>query len=91
MIEGRTSSGFAFCLDPDSLDDMELLEKIGAWDKGDITCIKDVIIGIIGQGGKDALYEHCRDEKGKVRASKVMTEIIEIFDIAKKTNDEAKN
>lgn len=74
----RTSSGFEFELDPKRLDDMELIEALADLDKNP-TGIPRVLRLILGDDGKDRLYEHCRDESGRVPASRVGAELTEIF------------
>ena len=74
----RTASGFEFELDPKQLDDMELIEALADLDKNP-TGIPRVLRLILGDDGKGRLYEHCRDESGRVPASRVAAELVEIF------------
>lgn len=89
MTEGKTKSGFAYVIDDDINDDMELLEGFIALDNGDMTSLPKCIISLLGDEQKTALYEHCRSEKtGRVSAKKVMAEVGEILNSVK---DEVKN
>lgn len=89
MVEGKTKSGFAFRIDDDVRDDMELLEGFIALDNGDMTALPKCITSLLGQEQKDKLYDHCRNKKtGRTSAKQVMAEISEILNNAK---DEVKN
>jgi|GEM_PF-521680 len=89
MTEGKTKSGFAFKIDEDVRDDMELLEGFIDLDDGDMKALPKCIIALLGKEQKIALYNHCRSEKtGRVSASKVMKEVKEILDFA---SEEVKN
>ena len=77
----RTASGFEFQIDKAALDDMELVEALANIDK-DPTVIPTILRLILGDEGKGKLYEHCRDESGRVRASRVAAEITDIFRLA---------
>lgn len=78
MIEGKTKSGFAFSIDPEILDDMELLEAIADADENPIR-ITSVLKRLLGEEQKRALYEHLRNEKGRVSIKAVSQEIVDIF------------
>ena len=89
MTEGKTKSGFAYVIDDDVRDDMELLEGFIALDNGDMTSLTQCITSLLGDEQKRALYDHCRSEKtGRVSAKKVMAEVGEILNDAR---DEVKN
>lgn len=83
MIEGKTATGFRFNLTEDVTDDMELLEGLIKLDKGDVSDLPEVITALMGDKQKEKLYNHCRDKKtGRVKASKVLAEVGEIFKAA---------
>ncbi len=89
MTEGKTKSGFAYVIDDDVRDDMELLEGFIALDNGDMTSLPQCITSLLGDEQKRALYDHCRSEKtGRVSAKKVMAEVGEILNDVR---DEVKN
>ena len=79
MFKGTTSSGFAFELNEDVLDDYELLESLRKLDKGDGEYAVDVVEQLLGEEQKERLKKHLRNENGKVSAKKLMEEIGEIF------------
>lgn len=78
MIEGKTQSGFAFSIDPEIQDDMELLEAIADADENPLR-ITSVLKRLLGEEQKRALYEHLRNEKGRVSIKAVSQEIVDIF------------
>lgn len=89
MAEGKTSSGFAYVIDEDVNDDMELLEGFIALDSGDMTSLPQCITSLLGAEQKKALYDHCRSEKtGRVSSKKVIAEVGEII---KSVQSEVKN
>ena len=71
-ITGTTESGFRYTLPPDALDDYELLENLCDIDNGDAS-------KITGNAQIEALKDHVRKENGRVPASKMIEEIIQIF------------
>lgn len=78
-MEGKTSSGFVYSVAEGAEDDMELLEALIDIDEGKLSGIRNAITMLIGEDGKNALYEHCR-VNGRVSATKVMEEIKEILE-----------
>lgn len=83
VIKGITKSGFSFEIDEDTLNDAELLEELISLDKGDATKYPEVVKMILGEDQKKALYDHIRNEKGRVPLDKLSNEIIEIFQTSK--------
>lgn len=78
MRKVRTASGFEMEADENRLDDMELLDAIVRLDEGDMLAMP-VVIGKICGEGKKRLYDHCREEDGRVPIEKLTTEVTEIF------------
>lgn len=83
MIEGKTKSGFEFCLDEEALDDYELLEMLCEVDKGKDSILIDAVKKLVGDEQEKQLREHVRNEKGRVSAAKMTAEIGEILASAK--------
>ena len=77
-MKGTTSSGFAFDLPDDVMNDMELFEDLRDMDRGDATAMVSVVQRLMGDQ-KRALYDHLRTESGRVPIDKVTDEILEIF------------
>ena len=79
MITGKTQSGFEYRIDDTVSDDYELLELMGAVRGGDTLAIFELVERLLGKEQKDKLKEHCRDEDGKVKISRMSQEIVDIF------------
>ena len=87
MLEGTTSTGFAYEVEEDVLDDYELLELMCEADKGKGGAWLEVTEKLLGKKQKEDLKEHVRNEKGKVSAKRMIEEVLEILD----ANREGKN
>lgn len=81
MIHVETKSGFVCDIPEENLDNMELLEELVKWQRGDRLACIPVIQHLLGEECKKSLYDYCRDEKGRVRASRVTAEAMEIIAI----------
>lgn len=78
-ITGTTESGFRYTLPPDALDDYELLENLCDIDNRDASKITGTARQLLGDAQIEALKDHVRKENGRVPASKMIEEIIQIF------------
>lgn len=78
MIEGVTSTGFAFAVDEGVFNDMELFDDLVALDKGDGSILPSLVDRLLGDQ-KPALYDHLRGENGRVPIDRVGAAILEIF------------
>lgn len=86
-MKGTTESGFKFEIEEDALDDIELLEGLCALDRGELDALPTVLERIIGTEQKKDLYNHVRNEKGRVPTTAVVNEIKNIFEAAKETKN----
>lgn len=82
MITGTTRSGFAFEVPEDIANDMELFESLCDMDSGDVKAVVPVVRRVLGDR-KKALYDHLRNENGRVPIEAVVEEIIDIINAAK--------
>ena len=82
MIKGKTLTGFAFEIEDEARDDMEMLENLTAISKGDLTVLPETLVMLLGEDQKKKLYDHCRGKSGRVSSKKVMEEVKNIFDAA---------
>ena len=73
-----TSSGFVAETDISRVDDMLFLETIRRIQKGELLAYIDAAEMILGEKGKNALYEHLRTEDGHVPTSAFNAELTEI-------------
>lgn len=78
MITGTTKQGFAFEVDRNVIDDMELLEQIAACDENPMALAK-VTKMILGEEQRKRLYDHLRNEQGRVPIKEVSEAISDIF------------
>lgn len=78
-----TNSGFEIDVDNLVLDDMETFELICALDGGDATKLPALLSRLFTPEQKKALYDHVREEDGRVPISAVMKQVGEIFNALK--------
>ena len=83
---GRTESGFEFDVDDKSLDDYELLEDLAEIADGNEGKVVSVFTRLLGSEQKNKLKEHVRNDAGKVSASGMTKELLNIFNILKGKN-----
>ena len=74
-----TKTGFEIDLDPSVMDDMEVFELIVKIDKGEVTELPALLGMIFTPEQKKALYDHCRNDAGRVPISAVSNEFAEIL------------
>ncbi len=78
-MKGITKSGFVFDINEDCLDDYETLEVLIQANNGDKVALFTAVERLLGAEQKERLKDHLR-ENGKVRATKMVEEIQEIFE-----------
>lgn len=91
MIKGKTESGFAFQIDEEARDDMELLDAILKLDAGERQYMSEVVERLLGEEQRNKLYDHCRGKSGRVLASKVLSEVNGIFEVIQNSDSDLKN
>ena len=74
-----TSTGFEIDVDEQCIDDMELFDAVAESQKGNVIAVTTVIGKIFGER-KQALYDHVRDESGRVPTQAVVSELTEVFE-----------
>ena len=85
-MQGKTKSGFEFEVDQKKLDDYELLEDLADMADGKEGKIVFVIKRLLGEEQKDRLKDFLRDKDGRVAASEMTRELMEIFNALKAKN-----
>lgn len=88
MIEGKTASGFEFSVDERVVTDFTFLELLT---KLDGQAMMQLPGRLLGETGKAALIEHCRDEEGFVPAARISEECMEIVNLCGERNKAVKN
>ena len=79
MIKEKTKTGFKFEVDGDVVRDMEFIE-LAAASQEDGLLLPKVIELVLGTEQKKALYDHVRNENGRVIVDDVSREFGEILD-----------
>lgn len=79
MIRGKTKSGFAYELDENCMDDMEIIDVLAKVQDGDPIACSHLIDKMLGTEGKKALYDHLRTEDGRVPIKAFVDELGEIL------------
>lgn len=80
MIQGKTKSGFEFEIDERAMDNMELVDALAEASDEDPISVSRVVKLFLGEKLRKRLYDHLRDEKGRVPVSAVNNEVSEIFE-----------
>lgn len=86
MLKGKTAAGFVYEVNPDVLNDMELMEALAEVDTNPLHLPK-VIRTVLGDDQKAAFYDHYRNENGKVPVDVISAAFVEILS----TNNQGKN
>lgn len=81
MLKGKTESGFCFEIDETALDDMEFVEALADLEE-DALKFPKVCNMLLGKDQKKKLYDHLRNENGKVPVEAVSNAIAEIMSVA---------
>lgn len=81
MVKGKTSSGFRFTINPEDVNDMDFLERLGQA-SADITKMPAIIKEVLGEDQRKKMYDHLRTESGKVPIDKAMELFQEILTVA---------
>ena len=84
MVKGKTNSGFEFTLEDETLDDYELLEVLQEIDAGAYEKTTGMVKMLLGEEQKNALKDHISDEHGRVSTTRLMEEVMEIFEESNK-------
>lgn len=74
----KTSSGFAYSINENALNNFELLDLFAGVDENPLLLPKAIEM-LLGKDGKEALYNHVRLEDGTVPADKISDELAEII------------
>lgn len=87
MRRGTTETGFEFEIDEEDWDDMEFIELMAEVETNALAYPK-MVERMLGKEQKKRLYDHVRNEKGRVPIEPLKKEIDDIFDSA---GQDAKN
>ena len=79
MIKGTTSSGFAYELPENAIDNMELVDALAETTDGNPVAVSRVCRLFLGDILRKRLYDHLRTEDGRVPIEALSNELGEIF------------
>ena len=80
MIEGKTKTGFAYQLDDDAMNNMELVDAMAELDDGvHPFALSRVCLLLLGKDQRRRLYDHIRTEDGRVPPQAMGEEIADII------------
>lgn len=89
-VTGVTPGGFEFTTDVRAISDMEFLEDLANVDKNPLV-LPRLCERMLGNAGKKALYDFCRDEDGYVTAEAIEPVFTDILKILSEKSKEVKN
>lgn len=87
-MKGKLKNGFEFDIEPEILDDMELIDALAKVQGEDATAISIVVEKIFGDEQRKALYDSVRTDTGRVPIQSVVNAVVEIFEAL---GDQGKN
>lgn len=79
MKEGTTSTGFAYTIEDERLDDYETFELLCELDEGKTAVLPKVIKALLGDEQEKALRAHLKARDGRVSTTAMMAEVSEIL------------
>ena len=88
MKKGKLANGFEYEVDEMVLDDMELLDAVAEAQDENPLKISQVITMVLGKEQKRHLYDHIRNENGRVPTAAAIDAIMELFEAL---GDDGKN
>lgn len=78
-------------VNPESLDNAELLDAVVEGDEGDVRAVSRILRILLNAEDKKALYDVLREEDGRVPTARVADTIAEIFTKLGEKEEAAKN
>ena len=79
MVKGKTKTGFAFSVDEDAMNDMELVDVLADKETDDAFRMSYILKRLLPAEQRKKLYDHVRTDTGRVPVDAVVTEIEDIF------------
>lgn len=90
-ITGVLQNGFRYEIDEDRFDDIEFFEGLSDLSRGNLSDLRGTLEKLLDREQKAALYEHLRDDNGRVSYKAVMECVGEIMRDAGEKNRSLKN
>lgn len=79
MVNGKTKSGFAFSVDENAMNDMELVDVLADKETDDAFRMSYILKHLLPADQRKKLYDHVRTDNGRVPVDAVAAEIEDIF------------
>lgn len=79
MVNGKTKTGFAFSIDENAMNDMELVDVLADKEIDDAFRMSYILKRLLPADQCKRLYDHVRTEHGRVPVDAVVAEIEDIF------------
>lgn len=86
MIKGTTAGGFEFEIEPEAINDMEFLERLGDASE-DVTKMPKIMTDVLGAEGRKKLYDFVRTDSGRVPIVAAIELFQEVLTIANESNE----
>lgn len=79
MVTGKTKTGFAFSVDENAMNDMELVDVLADKEIDDAFRMSYILKRLLPADQRKQLYDHVRTDAGRVPVDAVVAEIEDIF------------
>lgn len=78
-MKGKLKNGFEFDIDEKALDNMELIDAMAEAQDDNPAKFSKAILLLLGKDERDRLYDHIREQDGRVPIQAVSDSFVEIF------------
>lgn len=79
-MKGKLKNGFSFDVDENALDNMELIDAMAEAQEENPAMFSKAVLLLLGKDQRKELYDHIRDDNGRVSVEAVTNSFVEIFE-----------
>ena len=79
-MKGKLKNGFSFDVDENALDNMELIDAMAEAQEENPAMFSKAVLLLLGKDQRKRLYDHIRDDNGRVSVEAVTNSFVEIFE-----------
>lgn len=79
-MKGELKNGFSFDVDENALDNMELIDAMAEAQEENPAMFSKAVLLLLGKDQRKKLYDHIRDDNGRVSVEAVTNSFVEIFE-----------
>lgn len=79
-MKGKLKNGFSFDVDENALDNMELIDAMAEAQEENPAMFSKAVLLLLGKEQRKKLYDHIRDDNGRVSVEAVTNSFVEIFE-----------